>query len=273
MTHGNRRDAAAQGGEVRAPRVRAKRELGQHFLVSSSIIQRISDTCVRLSSGASGVLEIGPGTGALTSRLQAFGLPLWAVEADRVLAESLGGSFPSARIVSDDARAIDLERLSVESGLARWLVVGNLPYNAGTDILKRMLRYRRRVSAIVVMLQKEVAGKFCADTGDKAYGALGAWTAVWWESTLEFTVKPGAFRPQPKVTSAVCAFKPKAAPTLPDESMDGFQAFLSKAFAHPRKTLKRNLGRDVDVRDPLMRPSDLSSEEFVRLFLRDVGKS
>jgi len=273
MTHGGRRKPVTPVGGKGASPARAKRELGQHFLVSSSVIERITDTCGSLSSSASGVLEIGPGTGALTSRLQALGRPFWAVEADKALAESLGGVFPHARIINADARAIDLERLSVESGLARWLVVGNLPYNAGTDILKKVLRHRRRVSAVVVMLQKEVAGKFCAGVGDGAYGALGAWTAVWWESTLEFTVKPGAFRPQPKVTSAVCAFKPKAAPALPDESMDGFQAFLSNAFAHPRKTLKRNLGGDAVVLDPLLRPSDLSSEEYVRLYLRAAGKS
>ncbi len=246
---------------------RARKDLGQHFLVSSQVLDRIEGECRAFAPRASAVLEIGPGRGALTGRLLQLDLPIWAVEADSELARSLGGDFPDVRVSNADARELDLAALSVQAGRSPWLVAGNLPYNAGTDILKRVLHYTAHASAVVVMLQKEVARKFCAGPGDEAYGVLAAWTALWWEAALAFTVKPGAFRPQPKVISAVCTFVPKSGPALPRESMGGFRAFLQKAFAHPRKTLRHNLGRGLDLPDAPIRPADLSPEEYVSLFL------
>ncbi len=246
---------------------RARKDLGQHFLVSSQVLDRIEGACRDFAQKSTAILEIGPGKGALTERLRELGPPVWAVEADPELVTSLRGDFPDVRVFNADARELDLVSLSAQAGRSPWLVAGNLPYNAGTDILRRVLHYTGETAAVVVMLQKEVARKFCAGPGDEAYGLIGAWTAVWWEPVFAFTVKPGAFRPQPKVTSAVCTFVPKRDPPLPRETMDRFRTFLQKAFAHPRKTLRRNLGRDLDLPDSPVRPADLSPGEYVSLFL------
>lgn len=219
----------------------AKKSLGQHFLVSEPVIGRIADACRFLSRDAAGVAEVGPGTGALTRRLHAWGKPVALVELDGGLAADLRSRFPGAEVHEADARVFDWCSLSRRSGLHPWLLVGNLPYNAGTQILWRALFRRDTFCGVVVMLQAEVARKFCANAGEEGYGPYAAWADPWWERRLLFTVKPGAFRPQPKVTSAVCSFSPRRAIRSPSAAMPLFWNFISAAFAQPRKTLLSNL--------------------------------
>ncbi|MGC8722986.1 MAG: 16S rRNA (adenine(1518)-N(6)/adenine(1519)-N(6))-dimethyltransferase RsmA [Acidobacteriota bacterium] len=255
---------------------RAKKSLGQHFLVDSVWIQRILGAAREASTSATALLEIGPGGGALTSGLLDLHLPTWAVEVDRELAAALARERPDLRVVLGDARELDLPKLA-GSG-ARWLVVGNLPYNAGTEILRRILSRPGEVASAVVMLQREVAWKFCASAGGEGYGPLAVWTDGWWKRRLLFSVPPGAFRPCPKVISAVCRFDPKERASLPPNEQERFWSFLRMAFASPRKAMGavgRSLGYAVESWpailervevDRLARPNQVEPAVWTRLF-------
>jgi 16S rRNA (adenine1518-N6/adenine1519-N6)-dimethyltransferase len=256
----------------------AKKSLGQHFLVSAEVIARIVELCRFVGREAQGVAEIGPGRGALTSGLAGLGLPLWVVEADDALAEAIGQRFPGVLVENVDARTVDWCGIPRVTGLHPWLLAANLPYNAGTEILWQTLLRRDVFCALVVMLQREVAQKFCADAGEEGYCPYGAWADPWWERRLLFTVKPGAFRPQPKVTSAVCAFTPKEGIPLSSSAMADYWDFVRAAFRQPRKTLAANLvdrygGRETVSKavddlaiSPLSRPGEISARSLVNLF-------
>ena len=258
--------------------MRAKRSLGQNFLVSETAIGRILEVCRFMSAEAGGVVEVGPGQGALTAGLAGLGKPLWLVEMDGELARELEARFPEAQVTVADARTFDWCSLGRVSGLHPWLMVGNLPYNAGTDILRGALFRRDSFCGAVVMLQREVAEKFCAGAGEERYGPLGAWADPWWERRILFTVPPGAFRPQPKVTSAVCAFRARAMPGLPSSTMFPFWEFLQRCFRHRRKALLSNLLQEPRDREswsermeaeglePLLRPGQITPEQYAALF-------
>lgn len=221
--------------------MRAKRELGQHFLESPKVVEAILGACAPLAAPAAAVLEIGPGRGALTGGLLALGKPTFAVEKDIDLLPVLEHRFPGLRVALGDALELDLPHVAMETGLAPWFVAGNLPYNAGTEILRRLLVAPQTCSACVVMLQLEVAQKFCGPSGSSGWGPLGIWSHAWWEGDLLFRVPPGAFAPPPKVTSAVCRFTVRPSPALPSAQSGAYWRFLRRAFAHPRKTLASNL--------------------------------
>ncbi len=257
----------------------AKKSLGQHYLVSSSIVNKIRETCLECAREVRGILEIGPGRGALTAGLMESGKPLWVLELDDRLARRLGERFASLHVLHGDARGLDLKELSQETGLTPWLVVGNLPYNAGTEILKRVLRFPTHAVSVVVMLQREVVNKFRGGgKKGRSSGPLSAWTGAWWKAELLFTVPPGAFQPPPKVISAVCLLRPLREPLLPQGDMDAFQVFLARAFSQPRRALATNLSKDTDERERwrekirelgagvLARAGELPTQFLARLF-------
>ena len=260
--------------------MRAKKSLGQHFLVSQTAIGRILAACQEESPHAAGVLEIGPGRGALTAGLADLGKPFWALEADLALTLELQERYPGACVILADAAELDLADFSRKARTSPWLVAGNLPYNVGTAVARRVLASPRNVVVAVLMLQKEVAQKFCATRGRDGYGPIAAWAGPWWEREILFTLGPGAFRPQPKVTSAVCLFRPKRHPLLSAGEIGPYAAFLARAFAHPRKLLAANLaGEGRDARfckgtleslglSDKVRPAQASPADYVRLFQR-----
>ncbi|MDD4730496.1 MAG: 16S rRNA (adenine(1518)-N(6)/adenine(1519)-N(6))-dimethyltransferase RsmA [Desulfovibrio sp.] len=189
---------------------RAKRSLGQNFLVDENTCRRIVDA-LHLSSDAS-VVEIGPGKGALTRYiLEAAPRNYTAIEKDNALADRLQELYPQAQVRSEDALAFPWQTLN-DSALR---IAGNLPYNVGSrliwDIVSRTARYERAV----FMVQYEVALRLTADAGDKAYGSLGAWVRNFARTRLLFKVPPTVFRPRPKVFSAVVEFLPLPAELCP----------------------------------------------------------
>lgn len=259
--------------------MRAKRELGQHFLVSGTVVDSILMACAAQVGDTAAILEVGPGRGALTVGLAALGRPFFAIEKDYDLVVELSDRFPALGVALGDGLELDLPHVAAETKLSPWLVVGNLPYNAGTEILRRILSAQGTCGACVVMLQREVARKFCGDAGTEGYGPLSAWTAAWWEAEILFVVPPGAFLPPPKVTSAVCRFVPRPRPGLTPSESGRYWAFLRRAFAQPRKTLAGNLaGEDcskaqwVDLLEregfsANIRPAQVAPEFFERLYL------
>lgn len=228
---------------------------------------------------AQGLVEVGPGRGALTAGLVAVGKPYWAVELDDDLAAQTAERFPGIRVSITDARAFDWLSLGRITGIHPWLLVANLPYNAGTEILRQALFRRETLSGALVMLQREVARKFCALQGEEGYGPYAIWADPWWERRMLFTVPPGSFRPQPKVTSAVCAFSRRPDISLPSSSMQAYWEFVRRAFRQPRKTLVANLSRETALHggawvesmkdvglSPGLRPAQVPPEAFARLF-------
>ena len=262
--------------------MRAKRSLGQNFLVSQKVVADIAAECRELLRHARGLLEIGPGQGALTKELALLGIPLALVEKDDLLAADLAQRFPSAKVYNADVLEMDLDEILGTEAAGAWLVAGNLPYNQGTAIVKRFLQSPSRVTGLVFMLQAEVVQKFCALPGELGYGPLAVLSRTWWRPERLMRVPPGAFRPAPKVASAVVKLVPLASPILDVPCFDEFASFVDACFNAPRKLLAANvaaLAGEKGVAAKWMetaeiglhvRPADVSPEAFARLFLASV---
>jgi len=215
-------------------RLRPKRAFGQNFLVNDGAIRTIVEAA--LASPAPRLLEIGPGPGVLTERLLADGRPLWAVDLDPEACALLRERFaarPSFHLLEGDAVRVELPEGP------SWSVVGNLPYNAATPILTRMLTEPVPWERMVLMFQLEVAQKLMGEPGTKAYGPLSVLAQLCARLTRLAKLGPGSFRPAPKVDSAVVLFEPR--PEVPSLVERGhLLAVLHRSFAHRRKTLANN---------------------------------
>lgn len=267
--------------------VRAKKSLGQNFLVDPAIQRRIVDA---LEPGPEDeVLEIGPGTGALTRHLAGEVRRLIAVELDDRLVDALRHEFatsPGVEIVH--ANALELDLAEIVPNIATLKVIGNIPYNITSPLIFWLLDRPVRPARIVLMIQKEVAERITAPPGTKAYGALSV--GVRTVATVErlFTVSRGAFRPVPAVDSAVIRITPLHPPPLrAGEELD-LRTLTRTAFHWRRKQLQKilrtapeyQLDQDATARieletgiDLQRRPESLTPEEFITLSrgLREIG--
>ena len=210
-----------------------KKRFGQHFLIQKTAIRAIAEAA--LAAPAPTLLEIGPGPGVITEPLLADGRPLWAVDLDpdaiAVLAQRFQG-LNHFHPVLGDAVTVPLDFPGPFS------VVGNLPYNAATAILTRFLVTEIPWQRMVFMFQLEVGQKLMGRPGEKEYGPLSILAQLTCRLTRLLKLGPGAFRPAPKVDSAVLLFEPR--PEVPLAQRRAFLAFLHLSFAHRRKTLANN---------------------------------
>lgn len=215
-------------------RLRPKKAFGQNFLVNEGAIATIVASA--LGTRAERLLEIGPGPGVLTERLLAGGRPLWAVDLDPEACEVLRVRFegrPQFHLLQGDA-----VRIPLPDGSA-WSVVGNLPYNAATAILTRLLTEAIPWERMVLMFQLEVAQKLMGVPSTKAYGPLSVLAQLCANLTRLVKLGPGSFRPSPKVESAVVQFEPLPhAPSLVERR--ALLTVLHRSFAYRRKTLANN---------------------------------
>jgi 16S rRNA (adenine1518-N6/adenine1519-N6)-dimethyltransferase len=243
----------------------ARQKLGQHFLTSGSILQRIA--AAACPERVPLVIEIGPGRGALTEKLLKRADKVLAVEFDRDLAEYLRSRFPHdgrLEVVAADVLRTDL------AAFGRAPVAGNLPYYITSPIIEQALRLSP--PRAVFLVQKEVADRITATPGRRDYGYLSVQVAAFAKPRTLFGVPPGAFQPPPKVDSAVVLLEPLPSPVV--EDMDGFLRFVGLCFQHKRKTLRNNLaenlGRDVVDSWPEagMRAEQISLEGFIRMYGR-----
>ena len=205
-----------------------KKRFGQHFLSDRPILQRI----VRLAAigPEDTVVEIGPGAGSLTRELAAVAKQVIAIEIDRDLLPKLRATMPgNVEIVEGDALTAELPRNAH--------LVGNLPYNIATPLLKRFIAARAHILDVTVMLQQEVAERICAMAGSEDYGPLSVLIQYYATPVWGFTVPPGAFTPSPKVDSAVIRLEWK--PGVADNT--AFTDFVHRAFGSRRKKLLNNL--------------------------------
>jgi len=210
------------------------RRLGQHFLVRPSILERIA--AVACSEDAGTIVEIGPGKGALTAHLIERAPRVVAIEVDQVLVQYLRARFrdePKLAIVEGDVLKVDLTQWGPVS------VAGNLPYYITSPIVEKVLGIGTSLRSAVFLVQKEVAERLTAAPGVRDYGFLTVATQFFAEVELLFDVPPSAFRPPPKVDSAVVRLKPRK--QLPAPDAKEFLRFASLCFHQKRKTLRNNL--------------------------------
>jgi 16S rRNA (adenine1518-N6/adenine1519-N6)-dimethyltransferase len=216
------------------PGPRLKKALGQHHLVDGALCRPLVQF---LAPAGERVLEIGPGGGVLTAELLAAGARVLGWELDPAWAAVLRRRLPDPRLalVVGDALEIAWDRLPAPT-----LVTGNLPYNVSTAILEDLLPHHARIPRAAFLVQKEVADRIVAAPGTAAYGSFSVIVAAWARPRILGRVRPGSFRPPPKVDSAFVGLE-LTSPPLPREEMADFIAFVRLAFAQRRKTLRNAL--------------------------------
>jgi 16S rRNA (adenine1518-N6/adenine1519-N6)-dimethyltransferase len=216
---------------VRQPRL--KKALGQHHLIDGALCRPLVDF---LAPDGQRVLEIGPGGGVLTAELLAAGARVLGWELDPDWAAVLRRAFPGRlALVVGDALEIAWDRLPAPT-----LVTGNLPYNVATAILEDLLPRHENVPKAAFLVQKEVAARIVATPRTPAYGSFSVIVAACARARILGKVRPGSFRPPPKVDSAFVGLDLQP-PPLPQEEMPAFIALVRLAFAQRRKTLRNAL--------------------------------
>ncbi|MCL7943203.1 16S rRNA (adenine(1518)-N(6)/adenine(1519)-N(6))-dimethyltransferase RsmA [Marinobacter sp. ATCH36] len=248
----------------------ARKRFGQNFLHDPGVIERIIRAINPKPDEA--LVEIGPGLGALTEEMLAVNPGLQVVELDRDLIPVLRTKFfnyPEFRIHEADALKFDFGKL-VDSKPLR--IIGNLPYNISTPLIFHLLGHSGVVQDMHFMLQKEVVQRMGAVPGDNNYGRLGIMTQYFCRVQPLFEVGPGAFRPAPKVDSAIVRLVPHE--TLPHPAKDYklLQAVVRTAFSARRKTLRKALAgmitvqqlNSIGINDGL-RPENLGLPEYVAI--------
>lgn len=257
--------------------VRAAKGIGQHFLVDRAALDAI--VAAAELGPADDVLEVGPGPGVLTAALADRARSVTSVEIDermvRVLGETVGDR-PNVRVVRADALAVDLFAAGPRPPTR---IVANLPYQITSPLLVRFLADPRRPPLVVVLVQEEVGRRIVAGPGDaRERGFLSVFCQSFAEPRIVRRVPARAFRPPPKVDSAIVALRSRPIPAFAPLAQEPFLALVSDAFRHRRKQLRAALGFEAAVDrvrataalaaagiDPARRPEELAIEEWVAL--------
>ncbi|MAN58702.1 MAG: 16S rRNA (adenine(1518)-N(6)/adenine(1519)-N(6))-dimethyltransferase [Flavobacteriaceae bacterium] len=247
--------------------VRAKKNLGQHFLEDEHVAEKIGNTLGL--QGYDTILEIGPGMGVLTKYLVEKGKKVIALDLDSESIDYLTEHYPQENltIVEADFLKIELDELVGNEPLA---ITGNFPYNISTQIVFKTLENRGQIPEFTGMFQKEVAARICEKEGSKTYGILSVLTQAFYDAEYLFTVKPEVFNPPPKVDSGVLRLLRKENFTLPCSEPLFFKV-VKTAFQQRRKTLRNSL-KTFNLSDKLkedaifgQRPEQLSVSQFISL--------
>ena len=246
--------------------MKTRRRFGQHFLHDPGVRKRIVEAIAPAPGDA--FLEIGPGEGALTRPLLERLRHLTAIEIDRDLAARLGREFSPQRLSVVCANALDFDFSAFPSGLR---IVGNLPYNISTPLLFHLARFAGRVRDMHFMLQREVVARMVAKPSTPDYGRLSVMLQTRFAMERLFNVAAGAFRPPPKVDSAVVRMVPLRERIQCDEAV--FEKIVREAFSARRKILRNALPlgpqdyADLGI-DPGLRPENLAPADYVRIARR-----
>ena len=252
--------------------LRARRSLGQNFLFDDNLLDRIARAAGDLATTE--VVEVGPGPGGLTRALLRAGAPrVVAVEKDprciAALQDLVGAVQGRLELVEADALSLELATMTTTAPL----IAGNLPFNAATEILMRLLDRAERVKGMVLMFQREVGDRIAAEPGSKDYGRLSV--MVQWRCAVTrcFEVPARAFVPPPKVQAVVLRLTPRAEPLFPAEP-EALRQVLMAAFGQRRKTLRNAMSTLSDHAvellesagiDPGLRAERLTIAQFCAL--------
>ena len=212
------------------------KKFGQNFLINPEARARIvSDAMV---SPGMDVWEIGPGLGAITHLLLKAGVAVKAFEIDHGFASVLRDkAFPDEDFTLIEGDALET-LFSIPFDADR--VMGNLPYNVGSEIIARLIERRCLPPMMVFTLQKEVALRMMAKPGSEDYSSFSVLTQLDYDNTVPFTIKAGSFFPAPRVDSAVIVMRRKES-YVDDDERDGFLAFIRVLFGQRRKTIRNNI--------------------------------
>ncbi|MDZ7738347.1 MAG: 16S rRNA (adenine(1518)-N(6)/adenine(1519)-N(6))-dimethyltransferase RsmA [Bacteroidales bacterium] len=244
--------------------VRAKKHLGQHFLTDRNIARKIAMSLE--AQTYSSVLEIGPGTGILTSYLIERGFDeLKLIEIDREAADYISREYKDVELIRGDFLGLDLD----EHFTGQMGIIGNFPYNISSQIMFRVLKYRDKVYELAGMMQKEVAERIVSPPGSKVYGILSVLLQAYYNVEILFTVPPRVFRPPPKVQSAVIRLVRKEK-QIRDYDEQLFFRLVKVSFNQRRKIIRNSLKPLVDmsgIDDKILtrRPEELDVVGFIEL--------
>ena len=257
---------------------RPKKSLGQHFLRDPLLIERILASAKFDKSST--VLEIGPGTGALTFPLASCVRHLIAVEKDGTLAEKLRADLRregigNVTLIHEDILKLDMAPLSEE----KIEVIGNIPYNISSPLIEMLIRNRELIPRAILTLQHELAARLTASPGNKQYGALTVLIQYHARLSPLLEVPRQAFFPKPKVSSTVVQFEFSRPFPRRVDSEDSLRKVVRAAFAHRRKTLLNSLrgtfpswgvqsllsAMEHCAIDPQRRAETLSMDDFINL--------
>lgn len=246
----------------------AKKRFGQNFLIDQNVINRIIATLGNIEQDH--IVEIGPGRAALTEYLlHAKHLDIIEIDNDLIVnLDKLIKSYSNVKLHHNDALQFDFNSLITDNQPLR--IVGNLPYNISTPLLFHLLEYRNTISDMTFMLQKEVVNRICAQPGNKAYGKLSIMLQYFCQVENLFTVPATAFKPAPKIESAIIRLTPHK--TISDVAKDfqHFQVIVTQAFSQRRKTLRNCLKTVISENklkklniDPQQRPEQLTIADYI----------
>jgi 16S rRNA (adenine1518-N6/adenine1519-N6)-dimethyltransferase len=248
--------------------VRAKRNLGQHFLTDEHIARNIVESLK--ANGPDKVLEIGPGMGVLTKfLLEHKEYETSVIEIDKDSVVYLKKHMPrlNDRIIEGDFLRLDLANAFSHKPFA---VIGNFPYNISSQIFFKIIGNKDLIPEVVCMLQEEVAQRICSGPGSRTYGILSVFLRAWYHTEYLFGVPPWVFNPPPKVQSAVIRLTRNGITDLGcNEKL--FNKVVKQAFNQRRKMLRnsiKSLSPRIEELDPVLltrRPEQLSVSEFVNL--------
>jgi len=247
--------------------IRAKKNLGQHFLTDKNICQKIAKQYSK-HHGCRKILEVGPGMGALTQYLIEEDLDVWVMEIDRDSVPYLQEHFPSLnnKIFEADFLKVDLKSLMGDEPFS---VVGNFPYNISTQILFKCLEYKNQIPEVMGMFQKEVAERIAETPGTKRYGIISVLLQAYYDVEYCFTVDEHVFNPPPKVKSGVIRLVRNERNSLPcNEKL--FVQIVKMSFNQRRKTIRNSIkqlikGKGVEHELLALRPEALSVDDFIEL--------
>ncbi len=247
---------------------RAKKSLGQNFLVDKNICAKIVDLLQLTPEDH--VLEIGPGRGALTEFLiQAAPAGITVLEKDNELAERLEGRYPDLKVIRMDALDFQWEELTPGTK-----VIGNLPYNIASKLIWDIVSKADMIAKATFMVQHEVALRLTAEPNTKEYGGLTVWVKNHATTEYRFKVPPHVFRPKPRVDSAIVDFFPlpeKKRPKNPEQ----LSTFIKMCFQKRRKQMANILKKQWNTQasewfeyqklSPKIRPENITPEQFESL--------
>jgi 16S rRNA (adenine1518-N6/adenine1519-N6)-dimethyltransferase len=244
-----------------------RKRFGQHFLIDEEIIGNIISAIAPRPADC--VVEIGPGLGALTRHLLARLTHLHAVEIDRDIAAHLAREYAAAQLTVHNTDALRFDFTALGETLR---VVGNLPYNISSPLLFHLTRFAHRILDMHFMLQKEVVERMVASPSTAAYGRLSVMLQYRYTMEQLLTVPRQAFRPAPKIESAVIRLVPRREQELRATDEKLLAQIVTCAFTQRRKTLRNALGSHLVSQDfekldlnPGLRAENLSSNDFVRI--------
>jgi 16S rRNA (adenine1518-N6/adenine1519-N6)-dimethyltransferase len=244
---------------------RPRKRFGQHFLHDAGVVARLLAAIGPEPNDR--LIEIGPGEGALTAPLLERVRRLEVVEIDRDLAARLRAAYPAERLVVHEADALSFDFGQLRQGLR---IVGNLPYNVSTPLLFHLAGFADGVRDMHFMLQREVVERMVARPSTPAYGRLSVMLQTRFRLAMLFRVASGAFRPPPKVESAVVRLTPLEPAARTAVDFEQLSTLVAGAFSARRKKLKNALpleaaGFAALGLDPNLRPENLSPDDYVRV--------